>query len=57
MDVNYHEDAVRKFAAEFDTPNTRRMIAAAEAGLITWTEAYGLAVQATQAALEAEGAA
>jgi uridylate kinase len=40
------------FAAEYDTPNTRRMVSAAAAGLITWAEAAAVARTALSRALE-----
>jgi hypothetical protein len=41
-----HEADVRDFCSEYDTPNTRRLIAACEAGLITWTQARGVVINA-----------
>ena len=44
---------VRAFAAEFDTFNTRRMIALCEAGRITWQQAADLARDSLAAGLAA----
>jgi hypothetical protein len=43
------ETQVREFAAEFPTPQVQRMIAACESGLITWADAYALAVKSLEA--------
>jgi hypothetical protein len=51
MDANTMQAEVRDFARQYDTPAVRRMIEAAEAGLITWADAYGLAQRALAAAL------
>ena len=48
-----YETDVRDFAAQFPTPNVRRMVEAAEAGLITWADAYGIAQRALAAGLRA----
>jgi hypothetical protein len=44
---------VEAFAAEFGTPNVAKLVAAAEAGVISWFEAYGIAKDAVAAGLKA----
>ena len=44
--ITTHEQDVRAFAAEFDTPNVRMMVGLAEAGRITWAEAAEVARRA-----------
>jgi predicted flavoprotein YhiN len=45
------ETLVREFAAQFPTPNVAAMVRYAEAGVITWAEAEGIAVKALEAGL------
>lgn len=49
--ASYHETSVRKFAAEYPTPNVKRMVAYCEAGTITWTQAYELACKSLSAGI------
>jgi hypothetical protein len=49
----YHENSVRAFVAQHSTPNTRRMLALCEAGVITWLQAYELACKSLEAGLAA----
>jgi hypothetical protein len=51
------EADVRAFAAQYPTANTRRMVQLAEAGVITWADAYGVASKALAAGLAAVGGA
>lgn len=40
-DYDYRTEAI-EFAATYPTPNVRRAVEAAEAGLVTWEQVYNL---------------
>jgi hypothetical protein len=44
---------VLDFAAQYPGPNAAKLVAAAEAGLITWGQAYDIAVKALAAGIAA----
>jgi hypothetical protein len=47
------ETAVREFARQYDTPNTQRMVALCETGVIDWGQAGELSRNALAAGLSA----
>jgi hypothetical protein len=52
-DVTVAKGLVLAFAAEYPTPNTAALVAAAEAGKITWHDAEAIAAKALAAGLAA----